>query len=265
MDQNVLTDAPPSARELRDRYQSDQSNSARLRVLYDAGRVLAGAGDDDRLAAVLGLALAFSAFEAGALLLREADALRIKASRGPVLPAGARFTADGALAAMLKPDASNVSGHLVRRNVVSRLPLPAGGVVGMEILLPLTGHGETAGVLALVSRKALAEPGPSDLQTLETLCTMLAMAAHEGAAPHPAQSARRIEQVLAPLTAREREVLALLPQGLTNADIGQKLGIATGTVKVHMERIIHKLALGDRTQAAALAVELGFVGSGIKP
>ncbi|QJE03161.1 response regulator transcription factor [Massilia forsythiae] len=135
----------------------------------------------------------------------------------------------------------------------------------MEILLPLTARGATAGVLALVSRKALADPDPSDLQTLETLCTMLAMAAHDGAAIRPVQAARRIEQVLAPLTAREREVLALLPQGLTNADIGRKLGIATGTVKVHVERIIHKLALGDRTQAAALAVELGFVGSGIKP
>jgi DNA-binding NarL/FixJ family response regulator len=90
---------------------------------------------------------------------------------------------------------------------------------------------------------------------------MVAVALQQGAprvAAMPAQAAK----MLTPLTPREREVLGLLPRGLTNADIGLRLGIAAGTVKVHVERIIHKFGLADRTQVAARAVELGFGNSG---
>jgi two-component system NarL family response regulator len=61
------------------------------------------------------------------------------------------------------------------------------------------------------------------------------------------------------LTAREREVLALICDGLTNAAIGVVLGIATGTVKIHVKSILAKLGADDRTGAAALAVRRGFV------
>ena len=60
------------------------------------------------------------------------------------------------------------------------------------------------------------------------------------------------------LTPREQQVLALLPRGLSNAEMAQELGIATGTVKIHVERILHKLGLRDRTQAAVRASEWGF-------
>lgn len=61
------------------------------------------------------------------------------------------------------------------------------------------------------------------------------------------------------LTPREREVLRLLAQGKTNRDIAQSLIISTGTVKVHVEHIIAKMGVSDRTQAAVRAVELGLV------
>ncbi|WP_231108233.1 response regulator transcription factor, partial [Xanthomonas graminis] len=63
---------------------------------------------------------------------------------------------------------------------------------------------------------------------------------------------------LGALSARERQVLALLPRGLTNAGLGAELGISTGTAKVHVERILQKLQLSDRTQAAVYAVQAGM-------
>jgi DNA-binding NarL/FixJ family response regulator len=53
-------------------------------------------------------------------------------------------------------------------------------------------------------------------------------------------------------------VFTLLPRGYTNSELATQLGIATGTVKVHVERILEKLALKDRTQAAVRATEWGI-------
>uniref|UniRef100_UPI0005BB0273 response regulator transcription factor n=1 Tax=Xanthomonas sp. SHU 308 TaxID=1591201 RepID=UPI0005BB0273 len=53
------------------------------------------------------------------------------------------------------------------------------------------------------------------------------------------------------------QVLALLSRGLTNAALGAELGISAGTAKVHVERILHKLQVADRTQAAVVAVQAG--------
>ena len=61
------------------------------------------------------------------------------------------------------------------------------------------------------------------------------------------------------LTHRELEVLRLIAEGKTNAEIAQTLFISVGTVKVHVERIINKLDVSDRTQAAVRAVELGYI------
>jgi DNA-binding NarL/FixJ family response regulator len=58
---------------------------------------------------------------------------------------------------------------------------------------------------------------------------------------------------LARLTRREREVLALIRSGLTNKAIARELGIGPGTVKVHVEKVIAKLGVSDRTQAAVFA------------
>ncbi|MBJ7446949.1 MAG: response regulator transcription factor [Brevundimonas sp.] len=55
------------------------------------------------------------------------------------------------------------------------------------------------------------------------------------------------------LTRREREVLMLVAQGLTNKAIARELGIGPGTVKVHVEKVIAKLNVVDRTQAAVFA------------
>ncbi|MCR1825179.1 response regulator transcription factor [Pseudomonas oleovorans] len=61
------------------------------------------------------------------------------------------------------------------------------------------------------------------------------------------------------LTPRERQVLGLVAGGFTNREIGEKLGITTGTAKAHVERVIGKLGVADRTQAAVQGIALGLV------
>ena len=60
------------------------------------------------------------------------------------------------------------------------------------------------------------------------------------------------------ITPRETEVLKLLAQGWTNPRIAEHLAISRGTVKIHVQNIISKLGVSDRTQAAVRAIELGI-------
>ncbi len=61
-----------------------------------------------------------------------------------------------------------------------------------------------------------------------------------------------------PLSARELEVLKLLVEGSTNKDIGAQLYITEDTAKKHVQNIIYKLQVSDRTQAAVKAIRLGL-------
>jgi DNA-binding NarL/FixJ family response regulator len=62
-----------------------------------------------------------------------------------------------------------------------------------------------------------------------------------------------------PLTEREIEVLRRIAEGDRNRDIGEQLGIAEDTVKVHVKRIMDKLGAKDRTQAVAIGIRRGVI------
>lgn len=77
----------------------------------------------------------------------------------------------------------------------------------------------------------------------------------QGREPEPPKSDESPFDVLTP---REREILALLAEGLSNRGIGDNLGISEGTVKVHVKAILRKLSVTSRVAAAVLAVEHGW-------
>jgi DNA-binding NarL/FixJ family response regulator len=69
--------------------------------------------------------------------------------------------------------------------------------------------------------------------------------------PHPAS--------FAILTARERHIVALLAEGLTNHEIAQRLVISSKTAKTHVSRAMRKLGVDNRARLVALAYQTGFV------
>lgn len=86
--------------------------------------------------------------------------------------------------------------------------------------------------------------------------------AHEGQSTLSPQAAHILIQATTrppsighDLTEREREVLALMIEGLSNREIGEELIISSSTVKNHVSNILSKLGTTSRTQAVALAVE----------
>jgi two-component system, NarL family, nitrate/nitrite response regulator NarL len=61
------------------------------------------------------------------------------------------------------------------------------------------------------------------------------------------------ENVLTVLTERERQIMHLVAEGLSNKEVGRQLNVSDGTIKVHLHHIYQKLAISNRTALAALA------------
>ena len=64
-----------------------------------------------------------------------------------------------------------------------------------------------------------------------------------------------------PLTPREREVLAKVSRGRSNKEIASDLSMASGTVKIHVERILRKLSASNRVEAATIGIHHGLIRS----
>ncbi|MFI9557422.1 response regulator [Nonomuraea endophytica] len=78
--------------------------------------------------------------------------------------------------------------------------------------------------------------------------------------PADTEEATRVHR----LTDREREVLTLVAEGLSNADIGARIHLSVGTVKDHVSAILTKLRVGSRVQAALIAQRTGLLDAGDK-
>jgi two-component system nitrate/nitrite response regulator NarL len=79
-----------------------------------------------------------------------------------------------------------------------------------------------------------------------------------GGQPVSAEEAASAGPAPTSLTQREREVMGLLVQGLSNKEIGHRLGIEVVTVALHLRSIYRKLGVASRTQAVRLALEQGW-------
>lgn len=254
----TLPSNPPSdnARNTRRQYRFGESSAARWRLLTDAASILATDGARPQaLSSVLAKALAFLSLGDGVLLKAQEDGLHVCAAQGAVSPIGARVIPRQALAAATQhSQQAPVIGH----GVSSVLRISRDPHVGLEVLVPLHFDGRNHGVLGLLSTQPAPPPNPEDIATLQAVATLLAaaLASLKQTAARPARPG--LAEISEVLTPRELQVFALLPSGMTNAAMGEQLGIATGTVKVHVERILHKLDLGDRTQAAVRAADYGF-------
>jgi DNA-binding NarL/FixJ family response regulator len=173
-------------------------------------------------------------------------------------------------------EAVAVTGELGPDVVLLDLVLPGGGgVAAVPRLLALspaprvivlTSFGGDEQVLAALRAGASGWLGkdvpPSELEAA------IRTVHRGGSVLDPAIAGRVLAEVASPsgadpgleqLTAREREVLALLGEGLSNKDLAARLFVAEKTVKTHVSAILAKLHLTDRTQAALFAVRHGLV------
>jgi DNA-binding NarL/FixJ family response regulator len=89
-------------------------------------------------------------------------------------------------------------------------------------------------------------------------------AVHAGRRHIPPRIAARLADRMtrANLTTRELEILEMLAKGLTNKQIGGALGISENTARNHVNSIIEKLEVADRTEAATAAIEQGIIRMG---
>ncbi|MCG0239470.1 MAG: response regulator transcription factor [Bacillota bacterium] len=138
-----------------------------------------------------------------------------------------------------------------------------------EYILPILKAGASGYVLKraaaseLVSALRAAVQGHTILhpevakRVMESLGRGPAAPAGEKAAGGPPAQAEHPD--LAPLTEREREVLTLIAQGLTNQEIAQKLFISIKTVQAHRANIMEKLDLHDAVELTKFAIRTGLV------
>lgn len=113
--------------------------------------------------------------------------------------------------------------------------------------------------IATAIRQVLAGESPLDTELAARLLRRLATEKGEQVGSSRGIQRRREEPYVEPLTPREQEVLGLLKLGHTNRQVARELVISPGTAKNHVEHIIQKLGVSDRTQAVVKALELGIL------
>jgi DNA-binding NarL/FixJ family response regulator len=84
---------------------------------------------------------------------------------------------------------------------------------------------------------------------------------HSGKRLMPHEVAQRLSEYFpqVALTPREVEVLGFVARGLANKEIAEKLGTASGTIKMHIQNILEKLGASDRTHAVTIAIQRGIL------
>jgi DNA-binding NarL/FixJ family response regulator len=102
----------------------------------------------------------------------------------------------------------------------------------------------------------------------ETLLQSILEAYHGDMPLHPRIARHLVHKLTDPagtttssLTDREKEVLQLVAQGLSNKEVAKTLNLSTGTVKIHVSNVLGKLNVTSRTEAAVMATQMGLVSN----
>ncbi len=238
-----------SARDLRQQLKQDQANETRLRLFVQFGQLLLAQGLNEQTALTLLQSVCHLTSAQHALIATESmGKLTIYAQIGQTLPMGTRIPMMGVLAQMLK----NPVQFELQLNKKTQLWTHANPTL-QECLVALAFNHQSMGLIGLSGNELVL--GEHEREVLKAVSGLMGLAI--GYLQGPQRSDVDMS-VIASLTPREREIFALLPSGLSNIELGNTLGIAPGTAKIHVERILYKLGVKDRTQAAVKAVELGY-------
>ncbi len=249
-----MTKKPPTtARELRLTSSEAQFNGMLLNIFYSLGEINFSTGWDDSTSQKLLIELChLYPIEHAMLATEQTGTLTIVNSVGQTLPIGSRLSMLGQMATMLK---APVNFNAVQANDL-RWCTASNSADQQAWLLPLSYAKKSCGLLALAGKTLnLAE---TELKPLHAICGLWGHAFYKALSPAAIALNHEILELLTP---REREIFALLPSGASNLALAEKLNIAPGTVKIHVERILSKLNVKDRTQAAVKASQLGYGSS----
>jgi DNA-binding NarL/FixJ family response regulator len=202
----------------------------------------------------------------------------------PVVRDGLRGMFESAPGFMVLGEASNGVDALARATaldpdvILMDLRMPGGG--GVDAIAELTRRGARAKVLVLTTYDTDSDTLPAieagatgyllKDAPRDELFTAVRAAAQGRTVLSPAVASRLVSAVRTPgapgargnepLSAREREVLALVARGTSNREIARELFISEATVKTHLTHLYTKLGVKDRAAAVATAYDRGILG-----
>lgn len=248
-------DSPMTARELRSSARKTESHASRVALLLRAAECLSlERTPREAIVAALAPLTRHLGIDSALVMTQAGGALTVFAGVGPVLPVGASLPNGGVLGEVTRPPMQPA----LREHVVSRMRVGSHAALAYEYLLPLRLAGRCHGIVALLGERGARLPDADDQAVCVAMATMLTGAVATTNTPRTRATNTQAMATITRLTAREQQVLSLLPTGASNADIATRLGIAPGTAKIHVERILHKLGVRDRTAAAIVAANCGL-------
>lgn len=243
-----------SVRLLRQQYQQQAPAQRALQLFHASAELLLNKNLEMTAEALLKILTGSVGCQHACLLRYHAGRLHCIAGLGHAPPSQLKMPVSGFLNSLLKFPTRDA----LRVDVTAPWVFMQ-GQYAFEWFIPMCYASQVTGLLVLAGNPSSVVPNLEIQQSLNSLACFL------GGMWHEASSKRKLSESaqhdLKALSPREREIMALLPKGMSNQRIATHLGIATGTVKTHIERILSKLQLEDRAHAAARAVELKLGGT----
>ena len=247
----LLFKEPTSAKDFRTETRKIQILSSQLDLLTNIGLNIINEGlSTNTYPYILDELCKFSTQEHGMIAIEVAGVYKVKVSQGAGLLSGSRIASSVSSHITFLPHQQILMNECSQHQLWSRPQ----SCIQSEWILPIRIVTQTFGFIALASETPTPLLSEAEIKIMQTMAAIIGLSLQ----PNSAAPQLKDLEALALLTPREKEVLTLIPLGLSNAQIGEKLGITAGTVKIHVERILSKLGLSDRTQAAVKATKMGY-------